>query len=155
MNNRKKEILNELNLLPLWRLKRHDSHVTLPSQLTEENTENAPAVTNNSNETHSTRIARMSWAQLEAEVAQCTACTLCETRIQTVIGTGDKQADWLYIGEGPGEREDATGEPFVGPAGKLFDNMLMAIGMNREKHVYITNIVKCHPPGNQNPALRN
>jgi uracil-DNA glycosylase family 4 len=151
MNNRKKEILNELNLLPLWRLKVSDANVTIPpSHLVEENTKKAH--TNNFNETRDARIAQMNWQQLKTKVAECTACTLCETRTQTVLGTGDKQADWLYIGEGPGEREDTTGEPFAGPAGKLFDNMLMAIGLNRENNVYITNIVKCRPPSNRNPA---
>jgi DNA polymerase len=70
---------------------------------------------------------------------------------QTVFGVGDERADWLFVGEGPGADEDALGEPFVGQAGKLLDNMLMAIKLKRGKHVYIANIVKCRPPGNRTP----
>ncbi len=93
----------------------------------------------------------MDWNQLKAEVEHCTACTLSLTRTQAVFGVGDEKANWLCIGEGPGAREDATGEPFVGPAGKLLDNMLSAIGLQRGNNVYIANIVKCRPPNNRNP----
>ncbi len=67
-----------------------------------------------------------------------------------MFGVGDEKADWLFVGEGPGADEDAQGEPFVGQAGKLLDNMLMAIKLKRGKNVYIANIVKCRPPGNRN-----
>lgn len=96
-------------------------------------------------------VAAMDWAQLKQTVAVCTACPLSQTRKQTVFGTGDKAASWLFIGEGPGAREDELGEPFVGQAGKLLDNMLQAIGLKRDQDVYIANIVKCRPPGNRNP----
>lgn len=89
--------------------------------------------------------------ELEAQVARCTACTLCEGRTQTVFGVGDPHADWLVVGEGPGEKEDLKGEPFVGPAGKLLDNMLRAVGLERGDRVYIANIVKCRPPNNRDP----
>jgi len=68
-----------------------------------------------------------------------------------VFGVGDEQAEWLFVGEGPGAEEDARGEPFVGQAGKLLDNMLAAIGLKRGDNVYIANVVKCRPPGNRNP----
>jgi uracil-DNA glycosylase family 4 len=91
------------------------------------------------------------WAELKAGVASCTACGLHEKRNKTVFGVGDEQADWLFVGEGPGAEEDAQGEPFVGQAGKLLDNMLAAIDLRRGNNVYIANIVKCRPPGNRNP----
>ena len=97
-------------------------------------------------------IARMDWPQLKAGVAGCTACPLHKGRNKTVFGVGDEQAEWMFIGEGPGADEDAKGEPFVGQAGKLLDNMLVAIGLKRGKNVYIGNMVKCRPPGNRNPA---
>ena len=94
----------------------------------------------------------MGWEQLETSVAGCVACQLCESRSRTVFGVGDPNADWLYVGEGPGAQEDATGEPFVGLAGQLLDNMLAAIDLKRGRNVYITNIVKCRPPGNREPS---
>ena len=81
----------------------------------------------------------------------CSACKLRAGCTQTVFGVGDEQADWLFVGEGPGADEDALGEPFVGQAGKLLDNMLMAIKLKRGSKVYIANIVKCRPPGNRAP----
>ena len=97
------------------------------------------------------QIARFDWTQLQNAVTGCTACALHATRKQTVFGVGAEQADWLFIGEGPGAEEDARGEPFVGQAGKLLDNMLAAIGLKRGHDVYIANIVKCRPPGNRQP----
>jgi DNA polymerase len=93
----------------------------------------------------------MDWAELKAAVAGCTACELHKTRTQTVFGVGDEKADWLFIGEAPGADEDAQGEPFVGQAGKLLDNMLKSIGLKRGDNVYIANVVKSRPPGNRNP----
>ncbi|MDD3652449.1 uracil-DNA glycosylase [Immundisolibacter sp.] len=92
------------------------------------------------------------WSVLTAQVAACTACGLSRTRTHTVPGVGDRNADWLIVGEAPGAEEDARGEPFVGRAGKLLDAMLRAIGLDRQKGVYITNIVKCRPPNNRDPA---
>jgi uracil-DNA glycosylase family 4 len=88
-------------------------------------------------------IARMNWAELRAEVAACTRCGLCRERSHAVFGAGDEKAKWLFVGEGPGRNEDLQGEPFVGPAGKLLDNMLAAIGVSRHADAYIANIVKC------------
>ncbi|MEN3069572.1 uracil-DNA glycosylase [Uliginosibacterium sediminicola] len=91
------------------------------------------------------------WDGLAAEVAGCSACGLCKARKQAVFGVGDRQADWMFVGEGPGAEEDERGEPFVGQAGKLLDAMLQAIGLKRDKDVYIANAVKCRPPGNRTP----
>lgn len=99
-----------------------------------------------------TEILAMDWPQVKTSVASCSACRLHEQRTQTVFGVGDERADWLFIGEGPGADEDRIGEPFVGPAGKLLDNMLAAIKLKRGDNVYIANAVKCRPPGNRNPA---
>jgi uracil-DNA glycosylase family 4 len=90
------------------------------------------------------------WAALQAEVANCTKCALCATRTQTVFGSGSKQADWMLVGEAPGQHEDEQGLPFVGKAGLLLTEMLRAIGLNRED-VFITNILKCRPPNNRDP----
>lgn len=96
--------------------------------------------------------AAMDWRQLEAAVQACTACALHARRRQSVFGVGDEQADWLLIGEGPGAEEDERGEPFVGQAGRLLDNMLASIGLRRGQDVYIANVVKCRPPGNRTPT---
>lgn len=92
------------------------------------------------------------WSELIAQIAACTACGLSRTRTHTVPGMGDRNADWLIVGEAPGAEEDARGEPFVGRAGKLLDAMLRAVGLDRSRGVYITNIVKCRPPNNRDPA---
>lgn len=97
------------------------------------------------------RIGELDWPQLKAMVHDCTACKLRAGCAQTVFGVGDEQAEWLFVGEGPGADEDAQGEPFVGQAGKLLDNMLLSIGLRRGKNVYIANIVKCRPPSNRTP----
>jgi DNA polymerase len=97
------------------------------------------------------RIARMRWPELKAAVKGCTACSLRAGCTQTVFGVGDEQARWLLVGEAPGAEEDRLGEPFVGQAGKLLDNMLASIGLARGKDVYIANVLKCRPPGNRNP----
>lgn len=90
-------------------------------------------------------VAGMDWKQLKASVANCTKCGLCRGRTSTVFGVGDEKAKWLFIGEGPGRNEDLRGEPFVGQAGKLLDNMLLAMGLKRGENAYIANIVKCRP----------
>ena len=97
------------------------------------------------------QIARLDWDGLRHSVAECRACGLCEERRQAVLGVGDRRAEWLFIGEGPGVEEDARGEPFVGPAGQLLDAMLAAIDLQRGENVYIANAVKCRPPGNRTP----
>lgn len=97
------------------------------------------------------QIARLDWDGLQHSVAECRACGLCQERRQAVLGVGDRRAEWLFIGEGPGVEEDARGEPFVGPAGKLLDAMLAAIDLQRGENVYIANAVKCRPPNNRTP----
>ncbi|AJG19830.1 uracil-DNA glycosylase [Cupriavidus basilensis] len=96
-------------------------------------------------------IARLDWAALAQRVSGCTDCQLCDGRTQTVFGVGDRQAEWMLVGEAPGENEDLQGEPFVGQAGKLLDNMLAAVGLARGRNVFIANVLKCRPPGNRNP----
>ena len=112
-------------------------------------------------------VEQMDWQQLESTVASCQACGLCAGRTNAVFGVGSQQAEWMVIGEAPGENEDQQGEPFVGQAGKLLDNMLAAIQLSRQadlmdkgsgeqqvhgrKGVYIANVLKCRPPGNRNP----
>ncbi|MEC4747156.1 uracil-DNA glycosylase [Methylomicrobium sp. Wu6] len=95
-------------------------------------------------------INALDWDELQATVAACTKCGLCKTRTQTVFGSGNTHADWLLIGEAPGQQEDLQGAPFVGPAGQLLTEMLRAIGLGRDE-VYIANILKCRPPGNRDP----
>ena len=100
-------------------------------------------------------VDQMDWATLQATVASCRACGLCESRKNTVFGAGDTQADWMVVGEAPGENEDRQGEPFVGAAGQLLDNMLRAVGRSRsgagDQGAYIANVLKCRPPANRNP----
>ena len=92
-----------------------------------------------------------SWEVLEQKTLSCTACGLCETRHNVVFGVGNRQTDVLFVGEGPGEQEDLQGEPFVGPAGKLLDDMLSILDLDRSSNCYIANIVKCRPPRNRDP----
>jgi uracil-DNA glycosylase family 4 len=104
-------------------------------------------------------VGQMGWPALHQAVAQCRDCKLCESRTNTVFGVGQApagpdvapQADWLIVGEAPGEQEDLQGEPFVGPSGQLLDNMLKAMGLLRTHKVFITNVLKCRPPANRNP----
>ncbi len=103
-------------------------------------------------------VDRMDWASLQATVATCQACPLCTERKNTVFGMGHVQADWMVVGEAPDEEEDAQGKPFVGQSGQLLDNMLKAVGLNRQDEsgsgVYIANALKCRPaiPRNPTPA---
>ncbi len=104
--------------------------------------------------------ATLNWPALQQAVVSCRACPLCEGRTQTVFGVGQAaagdgtapQVDWLIVGEAPGENEDRVGEPFVGQAGQLLDNMLKAMQLTRRDRVYIANVIKCRPPGNRNPT---
>jgi DNA polymerase len=95
-------------------------------------------------------VSRLDWETLERAVAACTRCELHRTRTQTVFGVGNRQAEWMFVGEAPGFEEDRRGEPFVGRAGKLLDAMLAAVGMSREQ-VFIANVLKCRPPNNRDP----
>ena len=93
----------------------------------------------------------MDWNQLEALCLECRNCGLCETRNNVVFGVGNRTANIMFVGEGPGEQEDLQGEPFVGAAGKLLDDMLSIIDLSRKENVYIANVVKCRPPRNRDP----
>ena len=105
-------------------------------------------------------LAGLDWAELRQAVADCRACGLCASRTQTVFGVGHLQAQWMVVGEAPGEAEDREGEPFVGPAGQLLDRMLAALALTRSgtgaatlaQRVYIANTLKCRPPRNRNPS---
>ena len=91
------------------------------------------------------------WNDLQRECMNCQKCELCQTRHNVVFGVGNKDAEVLFIGEGPGENEDLQGEPFVGRGGQLLDKMLYSVDLSREKNIYIANIVKCRPPKNRDP----
>jgi DNA polymerase len=163
---RRREILQELGLMPIWRA-RINKPVSSAQALTPASAEASTAgeppcavsvttapvnVPVDAGEERRLKILQMGWDELEASIAGCVACPLCQSRTRTVPGVGDRNADWLYVGEGPGAQEDATGEPFVGQAGKLLDNMLAAIDLRRGRNVFIANIVKCRPPGNREPS---
>ena len=93
----------------------------------------------------------MDWQELKETCSVCTRCGLCETRHNVVFGVGKETADVMFVGEGPREQEDLQGQPFVGPAGKLLDDMLSIIDLDRNSNCYIANIVKCRPPRNRDP----
>jgi uracil-DNA glycosylase len=133
--SRRSEILNEMGLSPVWRLR--DRVAEEPSP---------PAKT-----PQAKPILEMDWPELKAKVAGCTDCKLRPGCTQTVFGVGDEKAQWMLVGEAPGADEDRLGEPFVGQAGKLLDNMLEALSLDRGRNVYIANVLKCRPPGNRNP----
>lgn len=157
--SRRESILREMGLAPLWRLREgnvvQDARAgTAPAAAADVPAEDVPSPTAASatpGDERSQRIAAMGWDELKAAVASCRDCRLCEQRKQAVLGVGDVEADWLFVGEGPGAEEDERGEPFVGQAGKLLDAMLAAIDLKRGRGVYIGNVVKCRPPGNRTP----
>ena len=125
--SRRDELLSEMGLSPVWKL-RHQSARAEESA-----------------------GQQGTWIELKQAVPACTACGLHATRTQTVFGVGDEKADWLLVGEAPGAEEDRLGDPFVGQAGRLLDNMLAAIELARGDNVYICNVLKCRPPGNRDP----
>ncbi|MBI5897821.1 MAG: uracil-DNA glycosylase [Rhodocyclales bacterium] len=144
MNPGRERILRELGLGPTWRLRSPPLPEDGPVAASEVDRV-APAVV------ASGAAGLADWDRLAATVRDCRACGLCAARKQAVLGVGDRHADWLFVGEGPGAEEDQRGEPFVGQAGKLLDNMLAAIGLRRGEDVYIANAVKCRPPENRTP----
>jgi DNA polymerase len=168
MTERRDALLAEIGIQPIWRLReqgpareaapdkplqagdslepvKYASSGGLPEEPHAESLSRQPVVEPNA------ALAGLGWEALGAAVRDCTACGLCKGRKQTVFGVGDRQADWLLVGEGPGAEEDERGEPFVGQAGKLLDAMLGSIGLARGEDVYIANAVKCRPPGNRTP----
>ena len=151
--SRRDLVLNELGLSPLW-VRRDGLQAAASAAAVDRVTEQkepAPRVESAPPADRAGQIRAMDWAQLESSASACKACVLHKARKQAVLGVGDENAEWLFVGEGPGAEEDERGEPFVGQAGKLLDNMLAAIALQRGKNVYIANIVKCRPPGNRNP----
>ena len=130
-----------MGLAPVWRLRQ------LPAAQAATQAPSLPP----EELTREQQILRLDWSGLKARVAACTDCKLRATCTQTVFGVGDERARWMLVGEAPGAEEDRIGEPFVGQAGRLLDNMLAAIGLQRGRDVYIGNVLKCRPPGNRNP----
>ncbi len=160
LNNRQRAFLGEMGIATTWErrgLEALSIHATelapvLPSAQGEDPAQQiVPAKRHEQTNDSATGpvigapVDAMGWNELKAEVAACMKCGLCHKRTNTVFGVGDEKAKWLFIGEGPGRNEDARGEPFVGPAGKLLDNMLLALGLRRGDNAYIANIVKCRP----------
>jgi uracil-DNA glycosylase len=155
VNIRDEAVLRELNLYPLWvrRGAPADAEPAPAPIVPVEEVQPAVAASREP-EVHpsATPVASsLSWPELKQKVHDCTACRLRAGCRQTVFGVGDEKAEWLFVGEGPGADEDVQGEPFVGQAGKLLDNMLAAIKLKRGSNVYIANIVKCRPPNNRTP----
>lgn len=140
LDPRRARLWDAMNLGPRWQLR---------------GVEPVAATAESPPQTRAEAIARMDWDRLERTVAGCKDCALCKTRRSTVFGVGNRNAHWMLVGEAPGAEEDAKGEPFVGQAGRLLDNMLAAVGLSRrgdDAHaVYIANVLKCRPPGNRNP----
>lgn len=176
--NRREHLLDALGLLPEWLPRRADESIGVEDAAPLSRAVAEPPLESSASRAHAesanvewagqvparvetagaagvtaraTEILSLDWEPLARHVANCTACTLCERRTQTVFGVGDQQAEWLFVGEGPGEQEDLQGEPFVGQSGRLLDNMLRALGVSRQRNVYIANVVKCRPPGNRDP----
>ena len=158
---RRELLLREMDLSPVWRLRGPDtdsaqgSEAVSPDALQPTAAMTAGRAAGASGaaapDERTARILGMDWGTLKTAVAQCQACPLSKTRTNAVFGVGDEAADWLIVGEAPGAEEDARGEPFVGQAGRLLDNMLASIGLKRNANVYIANVLKCRPPGNRNP----
>ena len=151
MNPDRERILGQLGLGPTWRLRTPPAieHVPVAAPV-------AATVVEADRDRHGGLAIPESespgdWDQLATTVRDCRACGLWAARKQAVLGVGDRHADWLFVGEGPGAEEDQRGEPFVGQAGKLLDNMLAAIGLRRGEDVYIANAVKCRPLENRTP----
>ncbi len=143
--------LKEMGLHPLWKARQTDAaDVTQPFDLIKENI--VPSAKANGD--RHAGIMRMDAQQLKQSIATCSECSLHNARRNTVPGVGAMDAQWMLVGEAPGVEEDEQGEPFVGQAGKLLDNMLAAIDLSRQKNMFITNVVKCHPPENRNPAAQ-
>ncbi len=130
MDAHRKRAWEALEIGPLWRSREASEQVPVPPQ----------------------PVQPLTWAELQRTVSGCTACSLSNSRQKTVFGVGAQPAPWMLVGEAPGQQEDASGEPFVGPAGQLLDQMLAAIGVNRRMDVFITNVLKCRPPANRDPS---
>ncbi len=144
MSGFREAALKEMGLAPLW--------VRRAATAEPDDVQVLPQISEAVSIDGSLHVKTMDWPTLQSVVRDCTACSLCQTRKQTVFGVGRPDAKWMLIGEAPGAEEDAKGEPFVGQAGRLLDNMLASIRLTREQDVFIANVLKCRPPGNRNPA---
>jgi len=148
------EVLRELGLAPVWRLRRSPWKAPAPLTARQDDAPPARVATDDSPGSDAAarraRIAALAFDALVDDIASCRACALCATRNRTVPGAGAAGAHWMFVGEAPGADEDAQGEPFVGAAGQLLDNMLAALGLARGG-VFIANVLKCRPPGNRTP----
>lgn len=171
MSLRRDAILREMGLAPVWRLRGRQAQpepepVLQPaaptpasgpaqgrvrSDLRDGAGDLPQPVSTRSHTDVGDGVMGLGWDALEARIGGCEACGLCRRRKQAVPGVGDRQADWLFVGEGPGAEEDERGEPFVGQAGRLLDAMLASIDLKRGEDVYIANAVKCRPPNNRTP----
>lgn len=153
MNPEKLVRLERMGLGPVWQLRSHaDESVAMAV------TDATAHVANEFPAELSTDLAALDWDDLEATIRDCARCGLCRGRTHAVPGVGDRKASWLFVGEGPGRNEDLEGELFVGPAGKLLDNMLKAMQLARGVDTYIANIVKCRPvdaDGRDRPPVQN
>ncbi len=145
------EVLRELGLAPHWRLRARPGTAGSATPAAAGPAMLDAAAAPEAADARQARIAALDRDALVAEIAGCTACALCRTRRNTVPGVGDPNARWLFVGEAPGADEDVQGEPFVGQAGRLLDNMLAALGLGRSNDVYIANVLKCRPPNNRTP----
>ena len=166
MSLNREELLAEMGLTLQWKLREQPSVLRGAKQAVVTDSVAVPAATVSQtlppadsavepelfvSEACPAQLDNAGWAELRQSIAECRACELCKERQLVVPGVGDETADWLFIGEGPGAEEDEQGEPFVGQAGRLLDAMLAAIDLKRGTNVYITNVVKCRPPGNRTP----
>ena len=155
MNPTRGQMLSEMGIAPVWRLRDQNAAAVFAEDSIQVTPPAPPLAVDLPRSTIRTAVcadvAGLDWEQLEQCMATCHACELAAHRQQVVPGVGDRKAEWLFIGEGPGAEEDVQGEPFVGQAGKLLDNMLAALDLKREHKVYIANAVKCRPPGNRTP----
>ena len=158
MSLNRDQMLDEMGLTPQWKLREQPSvargvkktHECSSVSATATVVDEAPSFQLVVNE-RPELLEHLGWSELRQSTLACHACALCAERKQVIFGVGDETADWLFVGEGPGAEEDEQGEPFVGPAGKLLDAMLLAIDLKRSSNVYIANAVKCHPPGHRTP----
>jgi len=149
LNDRQLSAWNELELGPVFVSRAGPSSPEAPAAGAADAPSDAPAVA--AADAPTGAPAADSWLRIREEVSGCRRCGLCESRRQTVFGSGSERARWMLIGEAPGAEEDARGEPFVGQAGRLLEQMLAAVGLSRADDVFITNVLKCRPPGNRNP----
>jgi uracil-DNA glycosylase family 4 len=141
------DVLRELSLWPRWVRRAGDE----PAPASVRPGEGTAAPAPEKGPPAAAHIATLDWSNFHADVDGCKACGLCRTRKRSVPGVGDRKAEWLFVGEAPGADEDVQGEPFVGQAGRLLDNMLAALGLARSRNVYIANVLKCRPPNNRAP----